>query len=98
VFLLNAVLTVRQGAANSHAKHGWEEFTDEVISAINKNCSNVVFMLWGAYAQAKAAGVDKNRHLILKACHPSPLSASKGGFFTCGHFSAANEYLVSNGK
>ncbi|CAG9324603.1 unnamed protein product [Blepharisma stoltei] len=97
VFMLNAVLTVRQGAPNSHAKKGWEEFTDEVIKAINKERSGVVFMLWGAFAQAKAQGVNRSKHFILEACHPSPLSASKGGFFTCRHFSRANEYLRSNG-
>ena len=97
VFLLNAVLTVRQGAPNTHAKKGWETFTDEVIRLINVNGSHVVFMLWGAFAQAKAAGVSKSKHLVLEACHPSPLSASKGGFFTCGHFSKANDFLVGHG-
>lgn len=98
VFMLNAVLTVRQGSANSHSKKGWESFTDEVIKVINRDCSGVVFMLWGAYAQEKAKSVDKRKHLILEACHPSPLSASKGGFYSCGHFSRANEYLKSIGK
>ena len=98
VFLLNAVLTVRKGSPNTHAKKGWETFTDEVIRLINENRTNVVFMLWGAFAQAKAAGVDKSKHLVLEACHPSPLSASKGGFFTCGHFSRANEYLQEHGQ
>lgn len=97
VFLLNAVLTVRQGAPNTHAKKGWEAFTDEVIRLINANAGHVVFMLWGAFAQAKAAGVAKGKHLVLEACHPSPLSASKGGFFTCGHFSKANEFLTLHG-
>lgn len=98
VFMLNAVLTVRQGLANSHAKKGWESFTDEVIKVINRDCTGVVFMLWGAYAQTKAASVNKQKHLILEACHPSPLSASKGGFYTCGHFSKANDYLRSKGQ
>lgn len=98
VFMLNAVLTVRQGAANSHAKKGWEDFTDEVIKAINKEKSGVVFMLWGAFAQAKAAGVDRSKHLILEACHPSPLSAIKGGFYQCGHFSRTNQYLSSRNQ
>lgn len=97
VFLLNAVLTVRRGQPNTHAKKGWEAFTDEVIRLINVNGRNVVFMLWGSFAQAKAAGVDKRKHLVLEACHPSPLSASKGGFFTCGHFSKANEFLTEHG-
>ena len=98
VFMLNAVLTVKQGVANSHAKKGWEKFTDEVIKVINRDNSNVVFMLWGAYAQEKARAVDKRKHLVLEACHPSPLSASKGGFFSCGHFSKANEYLKNHGR
>jgi uracil-DNA glycosylase len=98
VFMLNAVLTVRQGAPNSHAKRGWEGFTDEVIKVINRDKSGVVFMLWGAYAQEKAKAVDKKKHLVLEACHPSPLAASKGGFFSCGHFSKANEYLRANGQ
>jgi uracil-DNA glycosylase len=97
VFMLNAVLSVRQGVANSHAKKGWEAFTDKVIKVINKDRDGVVFMLWGAYAQAKASSVDKKKHSILEACHPSPLSASKGGFYSCGHFSKANEYLKSKG-
>ena len=98
VFMLNAVLTVRQGAANSHAKKGWEAFTDEVIKVINRDRTGVVFMLWGAYAQNKAVSVNKQKHLVLEACHPSPLSASKGGFYTCGHFSKANDYLRSKGQ
>ena len=98
VFMLNAVLTVRQGDANSHAKKGWESFTDEVIKIINRDRNGVVFMLWGAYAQAKAASVNKQKHLVLEACHPSPLSAAKGGFYSCGHFSKANDYLRTNGQ
>lgn len=98
VFMLNAVLTVRQGKPNSHAKKGWESFTDEVIKQINNKGDHVVFMLWGSFAQQKAAGVEKKKHLVLEACHPSPLSASKGLFFSCRHFSRANEYLRQNGK
>lgn len=98
VFLLNAVLTVKQGAANSHAKKGWESFTDEVIKVINRDNNHVVFMLWGAYAQEKAKAVEKNKHCVLEACHPSPLSASKGGFYTCQHFSKANKYLKQHGR
>ena len=98
VFLLNAVLTVRQGDANSHSGKGWEAFTDEVIKAINRDRTGVVFMLWGNFAQVKAGSVNAQKHLVLKACHPSPLAASKGGFFTCGHFSKANEYLKKNGE
>jgi uracil-DNA glycosylase len=98
VFMLNAVLTVRQGAANSHAKKGWESFTDEVIKVINRDNNHVVFMLWGAYAQEKARAVDKSKHLVLEACHPSPLSASKGGFYSCQHFSKANDYLKKHGR
>ena len=97
VFMLNACLTVRQSKPNSHANKGWESFTDEVIRVINSQRSGVVFMLWGSYAQKKAKGVNRSKHLVLEACHPSPLSASKGGFYTCGHFSAANEYLREKG-
>ena len=96
--MLNAVLTVRQGSPNSHAKRGWENFTDEVIRLLNTQCAGLVFMLWGNFAQVKAKGVNRSKHLILEACHPSPLSASKGGFYTCGHFSRANDYLRSQGK
>jgi uracil-DNA glycosylase len=97
VFMLNAVLTVTQGKANSHANKGWEEFTDAVIEVLSTQRPNLVFLLWGAFAQRKAAGVDRSMHCILEACHPSPLSASKGGFFTCGHFSKTNAYLRSVG-
>ena len=96
VFLLNATLTVRENQAGSHQNQGWETFTDEVIQAINRNCKNVVFMLWGAYAQKKADLIDSDQHLILKAPHPSPLSAHRG-FLGCGHFSKANHYLAENG-
>ncbi|MGN7293879.1 uracil-DNA glycosylase [Rhizobium sp. SAFR-030] len=97
VLLLNSVLTVEQAQAASHQGKGWEKFTDAVIRAVNEQCSHVVFMLWGAYAQKKAAFVDQRRHLVLKAPHPSPLSAHNG-FFGSRHFSQANAYLISNGR
>jgi len=97
VFLLNATLTVRAGEAGSHQKHGWEIFTDAVISALSKKSEGVVFMLWGAFAQKKEVLIDVNKHLILKAAHPSPLSAYNG-FFGCRHFSKANSYLASKGR
>src|SRR5690606_34924422 len=96
VFLLNATLTVRANQAGSHQKRGWEDFTDEVIRVINSEREHVVFLLWGAYAQRKAALIDPARHLILKAPHPSPLSAYRG-FLGCKHFSQANAYLESQG-
>ncbi|KAJ3030715.1 hypothetical protein HDV00_008734 [Rhizophlyctis rosea] len=97
VLLLNASLTVRRGEPNSHATIGWAKFTDAIVSYINKNNRNVVFMLWGGFAQKKGGSIDKKRHLVLKATHPSPLGANKGGWFGCKHFSKANEYLVKNG-
>ncbi|EAZ80639.1 uracil-DNA glycosylase [Algoriphagus machipongonensis] len=97
VFLLNATLTVRAHQAGSHQKKGWEEFTDEVIQVISKEREGVVFLLWGAYAQKKALLIDETKHLILKAPHPSPLSAHRG-FLGCKHFSKTNEYLLSKGK
>jgi uracil-DNA glycosylase len=97
VFLLNATLTVRVHEAGSHQKKGWEEFTDEVIRVISAQRENVVFLLWGAYAQKKADLIDQSKHLILEAPHPSPLSSYRG-FFGCKHFSQANTYLVSHGK
>mmetsp|Transcript_32798 Transcript_32798/g.57106 ORF Transcript_32798/g.57106 Transcript_32798/m.57106 type:complete len:247 (-) Transcript_32798:1926-2666(-) len=98
VFMLNAVLTVTQGKPNSHINQGWEDFTDAVIEALNSQSTNLVFLLWGSFAQRKAAGVNRSLHHVLEACHPSPLSASKGGFFTCKHFSKTNEYLRSVGS
>lgn len=92
VLLLNATLTVRAHQAGSHQQKGWEQFTDAVIQQIAMKKSNVVFMLWGAYAQKKAAFIPDNSHLKLHAPHPSPLSAHRG-FLGCGHFSKANEYL-----
>jgi uracil-DNA glycosylase len=97
VFLLNATLTVRAHQAGSHQNRGWEDFTDEVIRVINSEREHVVFLLWGAYAQRKAALIDPTRHLILKAPHPSPLSAYRG-FLGCKHFSQANAYLALHGK
>ncbi len=97
VLLLNSVLSVERGRAASHQGQGWEQFTDRVIEAINAHREGVVFMLWGAYAQRKGAHIDGQKHCVLKAPHPSPLSAHRG-FFGCGHFAAANEYLQSRGE
>ncbi|MEH0673787.1 uracil-DNA glycosylase [Vibrio scophthalmi] len=97
VLLLNTVLTVEQGKAHSHAKTGWETFTDAVIDAINRHQQGVVFLLWGAHAQKKGRFIDRNQHHVLTAPHPSPLSAHRG-FLGCGHFSATNERLVAQGK
>src|SRR5690348_9030208 len=96
VLLLNSVLTVEMGLAASHRERGWERFTDRIIEQVNAKAEPVVFMLWGSYAQKKAAMVDTSRHLVLKAAHPSPLSAH-GGFFGCRHFSKANAFLESRG-
>lgn len=92
VLLLNAVLTVREGFANSHKDKGWEFFTDAIVKKVSKLTSGVVFILWGANARKKASLIDKSKHLILESAHPSPLSAYNG-FFGCGHFKKANEYL-----
>lgn len=97
VLLLNAVLTVRAHQAASHAGRGWEKFTDAVVRAITERKQQVVYMLWGSYAQKKGAIADPQSNLILKAVHPSPLSAYRG-FFGCKHFSEANKYLESVGK
>ncbi|MGR6835023.1 uracil-DNA glycosylase [Aliivibrio wodanis] len=94
VLLLNTVLTVEEGKAHSHAKLGWETFTDSIIEQLNKNKENVIFLLWGAHAQKKGANIDGIRHSVLKAPHPSPLSAHRG-FFGCKHFSQVNELLKS---
>jgi len=96
VLLLNSVLTVEMGCAASHRDRGWERFTDRIIREVNARPEPVVFMLWGSYAQKKAAFVDTSRHLVLKAPHPSPLSAHSG-FLGCGHFSKANAFLESRG-
>lgn len=96
VLLLNAVLTVSAGRAASHHGQGWEDLTDAAVEALNRRRSGLVFMLWGAHAQKKGARIDEGRHLVLRAPHPSPLSAHRG-FLGCGHFSRANAYLMSNG-
>ncbi|GGD65011.1 uracil-DNA glycosylase [Lacimicrobium alkaliphilum] len=97
VLLLNTVLTVEQGKAHSHAKIGWEQFTDKVIEQINRHTQGVVFLLWGSHAQKKGSIVDRQRHLVLSAPHPSPLSAHRG-FLGCGHFSQTNSYLLQHGQ
>lgn len=96
VLLLNATLTVEAHKAGSHQGKGWEELTDAAIQALNKQRSNIVFMLWGSYAQRKGQFIDRKRHLVLTAVHPSPLSAYRG-FIGCGHFSQANHYLQQHG-
>jgi uracil-DNA glycosylase len=97
VLLVNAVLTVEDSHANAHQGKGWEQFTDKIIRTVNERCNNVVFMLWGGYAQKKGAVIDTKKHLVLKAPHPSPLSAHRG-FLGCRHFSQANSYLEQHGK
>jgi len=97
VLLLNAVLSVEHASAGSHQGKGWERFTDRVIDVINAQCDNVVFMLWGSYAQNKGGAINRDKHLVLSAPHPSPLSAHRG-FLGCRHFSKANEYLRANNK
>jgi uracil-DNA glycosylase len=97
VLLLNATLTVRAHQAGSHQKKGWEQFTDSVIRIINSEKDNVVFFLWGAYAQKKGESIDRSRHLVLESVHPSPLSASRG-FFGNNHFSKCNDYLIGKGR
>jgi uracil-DNA glycosylase len=97
VLLLNSVLTVREGQADSHSKKGWEQFTNAIISKVNEHNAGVVYLLWGSKAQEKALLVDQSKNLILKAVHPSPLSSYRG-FFGCKHFSRTNEYLISIGK
>ncbi|WP_286830346.1 MULTISPECIES: uracil-DNA glycosylase [Kordiimonas] len=97
VLMLNAVLTVEAANAGAHQNKGWEKFTDRVIQVLNEAHDGIVFILWGGYAQKKGAGIDKDRHLVLEGPHPSPLSAYRG-FFGCGHFSKANDYLTAQGK
>ena len=97
VLLLNSVLTVERGRAASHRDRGWEQFTDRAIEVVNRDCNHVVFMLWGSYAQRKGAVINTQRHCVLRAPHPSPLSAHRG-FFGCRHFSKANDYLISMGR
>ena len=96
VLLLNAVLTVRQGEANSHKDMGWENFTDKVIECLNERERPMVFLLWGRNARDKKQLITNPNHLVLEAAHPSPLSAYHG-FFGCKHFSKANKFLVANG-
>ena len=96
VLLLNAVLTVRAGVAASHSKIGWEEFTDAVIKYISDNCEGVVFLLWGNFARSKSVLIDRSKHHVLEAAHPSPLA--RGAFFGCRHFSQANTLLSQQGK
>ena len=97
VLLLNAVLTVEEGRAGSHQGRGWEGFTDHIVDTLNREREGVVFLLWGSYAQAKGKVIEPQRHRVLKAPHPSPLSAHRG-FLGCGHFSAANDYLQRQGR
>ena len=97
VLLLNATLTVEQANAGSHQGKGWETFTDTVIQRLNDNREGIVFLLWGSYAQKKGRFIDTEKHCVLKAVHPSPLSAHRG-FIGCGHFSAANAYLMEQGQ
>lgn len=97
VLLLNAVLTVERGQAGSHQNKGWEYFTDACIEALDREREHLVFLLWGSYAQAKGRLIDGKRHRILKAPHPSPLSAHRG-FLGCGHFSSTNQYLEETGQ
>lgn len=97
VLLLNATLTVQAHQAGSHQRRGWEEFTDAAIRCLNEERENLVFILWGAYAQKKGAFIDRNKHLVLTSAHPSPLSAYNG-FFGNKHFSRANEYLMAHGQ
>ncbi len=98
VMLLNATLTVRAHQAGSHQRLGWETFTDAAIQALNQGREHLVFILWGGYARSKASLIDRNRHLVLQAVHPSPLSANRGGWFGNRHFSQANEYLLAHGQ
>ncbi len=97
VLLLNTVLTVEAGEAHSHAHLGWEAFTDVVIDALNEKNEKLVFLLWGAHAKKKGNKIDRSRHFVLEAPHPSPLSAHRG-FFECQHFSKTNEFLAKHGK
>jgi uracil-DNA glycosylase len=97
VLLLNTTLTVAESKAGSHQKKGWEDFTDSIIQTINNKKENIVFLLWGAFAQNKCKKINESKHFILKAKHPSPLSANFGGWFGQKHFSQANSYLESKG-
>ena len=97
VLLLNATLTVEQASAGAHQNKGWEQFTDRAIAELNNQREGLVFLLWGSYAQKKGQLIDSNKHLVLKAPHPSPLSAHRG-FLGCGHFSQVNAYLADAGQ
>ncbi|ADI91050.1 uracil-DNA glycosylase [Acinetobacter oleivorans] len=97
VLLLNSVLTVEAGQPTSHQKQGWEAFTDEVIDVLNEQREHIVFILWGAYAQRKGQRINRDKHLVLTAAHPSPLAANRGGFFGCKVFSKTNQYLKQHG-
>ena len=97
VLLLNAILTVEEGKTNAHQKKGWEEFTNKIIETIDRECENIVFILWGAYAQKKGIAIDTSKHMIIKSPHPSPLSAYRG-FYGSKPFSKTNNYLISKGK
>jgi uracil-DNA glycosylase len=97
VLLLNSTLTVRAGDAGSHQKKGWETFTDAVIKCVSEEKEDVVFMLWGKYAQDKGKVIDESKHCVLKAKHPSPMAANYGGWFGTKHFSQANNYLINKG-
>ena len=97
VLLLNATLTVRARMAGSHQEHGWEHFTDAAVRALSEEREHLVFMLWGNYAKQKGAHIDRAKHLVLEASHPSPFSAANG-FFGCKHFSKANDYLVTHNQ
>jgi len=97
VLMLNSVLTVENGKPQSHANIGWQEFTDRIITSLNSHPEGIVFLLWGSYAQRKSVLINTNRHLVLMAPHPSPLSAHRG-FFGCKHFSKANKWLVKMGR
>jgi uracil-DNA glycosylase len=97
VLLLNSVLTVERGQAGAHQGKGWEKFTDAIIHKVNEQAEPCVFLLWGSHAQKKASFINRDRHLVLKAPHPSPLSAHRG-FLGCGHFSQANAFLQRNGR
>ena len=97
VFLLNTCLSVRAHQAFSHSGHGWETFTDSVISLLSREREHLVFLLWGAPAGRKAALIDRQRHLVLQSAHPSPLSAYRG-FFGNGHFNQCNQYLIQHGQ
>ena len=98
VLLLNATLTVRAHQAASHQRHGWEQFTDAAIRALNTERENLVFILWGGYDRSKAQLIDRSRHLVLESVHPSPLSANRGGWFGNHHFSQCNAYLREHGE